>query len=57
MKVEIKTWYDLKRFIIDELKGENLGQPVLIDDNESASIREVKEVEIDNIGNVTLITD
>lgn len=25
---KIDTWYDLKRFVVDELTGDQLGQPV-----------------------------
>lgn len=40
--VKINTWYDLKRFIVDELTGDQLGQEVeLLVDGELVIINEV----------------
>lgn len=49
---KIETWYDLKRFIVDELTGDHLGQPVeLLVDGELVTINEVTK---DNDGDLTL---
>lgn len=45
MTVEIKTWYDLKRFIVDELDGEQLGQPVRVSDDWEGTEKEVHSIE------------
>ena len=49
---KIETWYDLKRFIVDELTGDQLGQPVEI--LAGGELVTVNEVTLGDDGDLTL---